>query len=363
MKEIDISGGSYTYKVYIDESTSNFNNALKNNDIQINNKFFIITDHQVHSIYRDRIGELFEEVNYKVLAIPSGENNKNFNTIESIYKFLMENSCDRSSTLVAFGGGIVGDLVGYVAATYMRGMKYISIPTTIISMVDSSVGGKVGYNFENIKNVIGTFYTPIFVFISIDFLRTLPNNEFINGIAEVVKYGVIKERQLLYYLEHNLKSILSLDKDKLFYIIEKSLRTKHEVVSVDFKDKDYRNILNFGHTIGHGIEIASNHGIAHGYAVALGMLVELKLSQYKLNFKKEDYDYIYYLMNSIGFPTKYKVDNMDLFMYAIKHDKKTENNQIKFSLVEEIGISKTGVVIDEGLIEKAMEESIERRYL
>lgn len=361
MDIINVCDAFSSYKIYITSGCKDLKSVLGATGFEKNNKIFIITNHMIYSIYKEKINELFSGFNFKVHVISSGEKNKNIDTVNNIYKFLLKNGSDRSSTLVAFGGGIVGDLTGFVAATYMRGMKYISIPTTVISMVDSSVGGKVGYNFQNIKNAIGTFYAPHLVFIDMDFLKTLPEEEFINGMAEVVKYGIIKEKSLLNYLKENLKEILSLEDEKLLYIIKESLKIKSEVVSRDFRDSNYRNILNFGHTIGHGIEIASDHTLSHGYAVALGMLAELRLSQYKLGLDEEVYIEVYNLLRNIGFPTQYKVDNINLFMYAIKHDKKIENNEITMPLIEKIGLTVTKVVVEENLIINAIEESIGRR--
>lgn len=358
---IKVSKESNPYNIYLNTDFNFLSEALKEVNINAEDKLFVITDDIVNSLYGEEIKAILRGYNNKVFAFNHGEENKTIETVTNIYSFLLENNADRSSVLIGFGGGIVGDLVGFVAATFMRGTRFVNIPTTIMSLVDSSVGGKVAYNYQNLKNLIGTFYNPILVYGNIEVLKTLPQKEIINGFAEVIKYGLIKEVELLDLIEVKLKDINNLHQETLLQIINTCISSKIEIVEKDFRDKDYRNILNFGHTIGHGIEVISNYEVAHGYAVALGMLVEIKLSEYVFNLNKGIYDKIETLLNKLGFPTKYKVDNLNMFMYAINHDKKSENNAINFVLIEEIGKPKTKVKVSKELIEKALKESIERR--
>ena len=264
--------------------------------------------------------------------------------------------------MIAFGGGIVGDIVGFAAATFMRGIRYINVPTTLISQVDSAIGGKVAYNINGIKNVIGCFYDPIFVFISVNFLKTLNKMQFISGLGEVIKYGLIKSPELLKYLKENIKAVMELENDKLMYIVKECLKIKASVVEEDYKDLGYRNILNFGHTIGHAIETDSSYLIPHGIAVALGSLVSIKLSEMKLNLNPNIYIEIEDIYKKITIETFYKVDNLNSFLYSIKHDKKMENNNIKFTLLENVGACKIKVDVSEEEIIKALKESIGRSY-
>lgn len=359
MKEITVHSGEKNYRVYIDDTIDKFHTLLAVNKIKINDKVFLVTDDIVYDLYKDVIERIKSETNCKVFYFIHGEINKSINTVQTIYNFLIENAANRNSTLIAFGGGIVGDLVGFVASTYMRGIKFINIPTTLLSQVDSCIGGKVGYNYNGIKNVIGNFYNPTFVYVCIGFLKTLKNEQFKDGLGEVVKHGVINDNQLLQFINDNFKYILGMENDKLFHIVKECLRIKAQVIEQDFKDTGIRNILNFGHTVGHGIEVASDFKISHGEAVGLGMLVSIKLSESKLLLCKEVYKRVESLLKKLELPVKYKVDNYSSFMYAINHDKKN-NDKIRFVLLEEIGKCKIKVEINEEEILAALKESIAR---
>ncbi|MEG0772933.1 3-dehydroquinate synthase [Clostridium sp.] len=361
MKELIVNADNSSCKIYLDHNIETLESALGEHKITTNHKFFVITDDNIYGAYKEKLEGILKKYNYKIFIMKHGEDYKSYETVKDIYEFLLKNDGDRNSIIIAFGGGIVGDISGYVAATYMRGIKYINIPTTLMSMVDSSIGGKVAYNFNGIKNLIGTFYNPIFIFISVEFLKTLPRNEVINGFSEVIKHGLLKDKNLLKYCKDNLNEIVAVKNDKLIYIIERCIDIKNEIVKRDYKDNDFRNVLNFGHTIGHGIEVISNHQISHGYAVALGILVELKISEYMMDLDEEVYNEMEKLFHTIGFPTKYKVDNMNMFMYAINHDKKNTNNNINFSLLEDVEKPITKVIVSDKVIRESIRESIERR--
>ena len=359
MKEITVQCVEKNYRVYIDNNMDKFHTLLEENKIKFKDKVFLVTDDIVYDIYKDVIERIKSETNCKVYYFIHGEVNKNINTVQSIYNFLAENNANRNSTLIAFGGGVVGDLVGFVASTYMRGIKFINIPTTLLSQVDSCIGGKVGYNYNGIKNVIGNFYNPIFVYVSIGFLKSLEIGQFKGGLGEVVKHGVIKDNQLLQFINNNYKYILEKENDKLLHIVKECLRIKSEVIEQDFKDNGIRNILNFGHTVGHAIEVDSNFKISHGEAVGLGMLTAVKLSETKLLLCKEEYTRVENLLKKLELPVKYKVDNYSSFMYAINHDKKN-SDKIRFALLEKIGKCKMKVEITEDEILAALKESIAR---
>lgn len=359
MKEITVHSGEKNYSVYIDNTIDKFHTLLEINKIKVNEKVFLITDDIVYDLYRDVIDRIKNETKCQVYYFIHGEVNKSMNTVQAIYDFLIENNANRNSTLIAFGGGIVGDLVGFVASTYMRGIKFINIPTTLLSQVDSCIGGKVGFNYNGIKNVIGNFYNPVFVYVCIGFLKTLKAEQFKDGLGEVVKYGVIKDNQLLQFINNNYKYILERENDKLFYIVKECLKIKAEVIEQDFRDTGLRNILNFGHTVGHGIEVASDFKISHGESVGLGTLVALKLSENKLLLCREVYLAIESLLKKLELPVKYKVDNYSAFMYAINHDKKN-NDKIRFVLLNEIGKCKIKVETTEEEILSALKQSIAR---
>lgn len=362
MKEICINNKNKNYKVYVDNDITKIFLAFNEHKLKNTDKFYIITDDKVYSLYEEKLRLLMKDYNYKIFVFNQGEENKTYKTVEKIYNFLIDNNADRNSVLVAFGGGIVGDIVGFAAATFMRGIRYINVPTTLISQVDSAIGGKVAYNINGIKNVIGCFYDPVFVFISVNFLKTLNKMQFISGLGEVIKYALIKSPELLKYLKENIKAIMELENDKLMYIVKECLKIKASVVEKDYKDLGYRNILNFGHTIGHAIESDSKYLIPHGIAVALGSLVSIKISEMKLNLNSNIYKEIEELYKKISIETFYKVDNLNSFLYSIKHDKKMEDNNIKFTLLEDIGACKIKVDVNEDEIIKALEESIGRSY-
>jgi 3-dehydroquinate synthase len=359
MKELTVRSIEKNYRVYIDNTIDKFHTLLEVNKIKVNDKVFLITDDVVFNIYKDVIELIKNETNCKVFYFIHGETNKSINTLQAIYNFLMENGATRNSTLIAFGGGIVGDLVGFAASTYMRGIKFINIPTTLLSQADSCIGGKMGYNYNGIKNAIGNFYNPVFVYVCIGFLKTLKNEQFRDGLGEAIKCGVIKDNQLLQFINNNYKYILEKENDKLLHIVKECLIIKSGVIEQDFKDIGIRNILNFGHTVGHGIEVTSNFGISHGEAVGLGMLVAVKLSESKLLLCEEVYVKLENLLKKLELPVKYKVDNYSSFMYAINHDKKN-NGKIRFVLLEEIGKCKIKVEITEEEILAALKESIAR---
>ncbi len=350
MKEICINSRNKNYKVYIDNDISKIFLAFNEHKLKSTDKFYIITDDKVYSLYEKKLKLLMKNYNYKIFVFNQGEENKTYKTVEEIYNFLIENNADRNSILIAFGGGIVGDTVGFVAATFMRGIKYINVPTTLISQVDSAIGGKVAYNIKGIKNAIGCFYDPIFVFVSVNFLKTLNKMQFISGLGEVIKYGLIESSELLKYIKENIKAIMELENDKLLYIVKECLKIKASVVEKDYEDLGYRNILNFGHTIGHAIESDSNY------------LTSIKISEMKLKLNTNIYKEIENLYKKINIETFYKVDNLDLFLYSIKHDKKMEGNNIKFTLLEDVGACKIKIDVSEEEIIEALKESIGRSY-
>lgn len=359
MKEIILESVELKHRVYINNNLNRFHNILLENKIKDTDNIFIITDKNVYSLYKDRIEQFINKNRYFVFEMDQGEENKNINTINKIYDFLIENHANRHSVLIAFGGGIVGDITGFVASTYMRGVRFINIPTTLLSQVDSSIGGKVGYNHRETKNLIGNFYNPLFVYVSTSFLKTLSKKEFLNGLGEIIKYSLIKDNDLDYFIEKNIKFILEREQDKLIYIVKECLSIKANIVEEDFRDLGIRNSLNFGHTVGHAIEVDSNYSISHGEAVALGVLVALKLSEKKLNLDKNVYKNIVQLYKKLNLPLFYKVDNYKIFLYAIRHDKKNRD-KIRFTLLEKKGKVKVKMEVEESEIVKAIKESIDR---
>jgi 3-dehydroquinate synthase len=357
MNSINIKSNNEHYKVYIDKNLDMLYKTIYESGVNPGDKLFLITDSKVYSLYNNVIKQIEKKHNCRVYSFTEGEESKNKDTIDGIYTFLIQNNANRKSILIAFGGGVVGDIVGFVAATFMRGIKFINIPTTLISQVDSCIGGKVAYNYNEIKNIIGTFYNPIFVFINVGFIRTLDELQFRSGLGEVLKYGISLDYNLFKFLEDNYFEILQRNEELLKFLVQGCLHIKKEIVEKDFQDNNIRNVLNFGHTVGHALETLSEYKIPHGIAVALGIEVAIKLSEKILGLEKGVYERVESIYMKLGIPVAYKVDNYSLFLYAINRDKK-KDEAIRFALLEALGITKVKIEIEEMDIFKAIEESI-----
>ncbi len=359
MEELIINDPKSKYKVYLESSVKDFNNIFTQYFKGSNEKIFVVSDTKVAKLHKDVLSYFQQKLNAKLFIFAEGEQNKNIETVSKLYNFLIDNYADRSSTLIAFGGGVIGDLTGFAASTFMRGIKFINIPTTLTAQVDSSIGGKTGYNYGNIKNIIGSFYNPEFVYISTSFLETLSKEQLLDGMGEVIKYSLIRNRELLKFIEENFEKILTLHKNESLYIVKECLGIKADIIAKDYKDNGLRNILNFGHTIGHGIEADSNYSIPHGIAVALGMLAALKLSEEKLKLSPNVYNQVEGLYKKLGIPIRYKVDNYSAFLYAIRHDKKN-SKYINFVLLEDIGSCKIKIPVSDDSILSAVKYSIDK---
>jgi len=304
-------------------------------------RIVLITHPSLFQIYGNKVlsGLKGQGWTADLIEVEEGETSKSLGQAEKIFDRLLDLKCDRKSVLIALGGGVIGDLVGFVAATFQRGISFVQVPTTLLSQVDSSVGGKTAVNHPKGKNMIGAFYQPCLVVTDLDTLQTLPQKEFCAGLAEIIKYGVILDASLFDYLENNIEKIHQLDKECLEYIIKTSCLIKAEVVEKDERENHYRMILNFGHTIGHAIEALTHYSrFIHGEAVAIGMVYAAKLSQ-KLGKCQEDIPQrLDRLVRKCGLPTDLPELNSRLIIESLYHDKKTMNHKIKFILVKEIGV-------------------------
>lgn len=292
-------------------------------------KFLIITDENVFSLYEERIKNIMKGLEYFIFKITPGEESKSIENFVEINKFLVENNFNRGDAIIAFGGGVVGDLGGYIAASYLRGIDFVAVPTTLLSMIDSSVGGKNGINFMNLKNQIGSFYFPKYVHIDYSFLETLDERNINNGLAEIFKYSVLKDRELFDYL----KTADDLDYEKIIY---KSLNIKLDFVRDDERDRGKRQKLNLGHTIGHGIESLSNYELNHGESIGIGTIYMARAA-YKLGLAEDDFykDLIEAFKNH-NLPISYDFDT-DEILEVLKHDKKIKNNRINIIIPTKIG--------------------------
>ena len=340
MRMLNVNLGNRTYPIYIEADS--FANAAKEIFRQCDAKtFIIISDENVASHYYEKLKSFLEQGEAKCLMykIAPGEESKSLTTAEQIYTWMLANRFHRDDVIIALGGGVVGDLAGFIAATYLRGIRWVQIPTTLMAQVDSSVGGKVGVNHPLAKNSIGAFYQPLLVWIDPSTLTTLPRREIYNGLAEVIKYGLILDPEFFEFLEINFYKIVSLeDSELLNQIIRTCCRLKSMVVEKDERETDYRRILNFGHTIGHALENSTDYRyFRHGEAVAWGMLAAAVMSQMKSSLSGDQFIRTQKLIKLLEKPALPIDISADQIVQAIQSDKKMTTEGLKFVLVEGIG--------------------------
>lgn len=303
-------------------------------------KCFIITDTNVEKLYARSFHKLLQKqgVTSEVVSFKAGEKSKTRKIKEYLENQLIKSGATRGSVIIALGGGVVGDIAGFVAATLFRGVPFIQIPTTLLAQVDSSVGGKVAVNHPLGKNLIGAFYQPDAVYIDVSTLQTLSDAEYSNGLAEVVKYGAVLDTNLFKLLNLQVKNILSRDTELLTKIIKRCCELKAEVVSKDEKEKSYRRIINFGHTIGHAIEKLSKYKIPHGYAVSIGMCVEADFAKTLGMIEDREFIKLKNLLTKFELPARLpKTIAIQDIVNATQTDKKGIGNKILYTLIDSIG--------------------------
>ena len=300
----------------------------------------IVTNTTVAPLYLAQITDTLQAAGVQVIPIilPDGEAYKNSDTLNLIYDALLQNRCERSTTLVALGGGVIGDLTGYAAATFLRGVPFIQIPTTLLSQVDSSVGGKTGINHPLGKNMIGAFYQPQVVLADINTLQTLPPREFSAGVAEVIKYGLIRDAQFFDWLERNMAQLMQLDEAVLSEAIYRSCQNKADVVAKDEHEQGERALLNLGHTFGHAIENAMGYGVwLHGEAVAAGTMMAADLSQRMAWLSADEVARIKNSLLAANLPLDPPKLGAAKYLDLMGLDKKVENGKIRLVLQQGIG--------------------------
>lgn len=321
--------------------------------------YVIVTDDNINGPYGQALQDAMTKAGKKVslLEIPAGESYKNMATVMDLAARLLVRGADRGALLIALGGGVVGDLTGFVASIYMRSIPYIQVPTSLVGQVDSSIGGKTAVDFPQGKNLLGTFYQPRAVFVDVDFLKTLPEKEFQNGLAEVIKYGVIEDEKFFKLLEQEMKAIKSREPELLLKIIETCCRIKKSIVEIDEREQGLRRILNFGHTLGHALETTSKFALSHGEGVALGMIAAAKLSEKMKYLPEGNALRLEQLIEKAGLPTK--IDSSlktGEIISALKSDKKKRNDVVHFVLIKNIGLPFISDNVDERLIGDILEE-------
>lgn len=322
MELVEVKGSESFSQILIGESIDNLKNYT------LNSKLFIITDGNVKRLYRNRFPIA------PIYSIDPGEKSKNFQTTLNIYRWLLENNADRSSFIVGIGGGVVCDIAGFVASTFMRGVNFGFVATTLLAQVDASVGGKNGIDLDGYKNIIGTFNQPKFVICDISMLKTLSTIEFANGMAEVVKHALISDKLMFDDIEKNRTEILALNEGLIEYLVTRSVKIKASIVEADERENDLRRVLNLGHTWGHAVEKLT--GIPHGQAVSIGLVFAANLSIEKGLLSIEERDRLENILSNFGLPTKTDANPKHIFE-VLQKDKKRENEFVHFVLMKGIG--------------------------
>jgi len=342
-KKILVPIDNSSYEVTIESGVlSRIGNKLNELGIKNNRKILIISNQEIADLFGDIVLENLTLNKYfaEIFIIQAGETNKNLNTLNEIYDAAFSFGLERGSLIIALGGGIVGDITGLAAATWLRGIDYIQIPTTLLSMVDSSVGGKTAVNHPKGKNLIGAFYQPKAVYIDTNALKTLPEREFKAGMAEVIKYGIIKDEELFKFLEAkaSIERIRNLESEYLIEIIMKSVQTKSEVVSMDEQEKGIRAILNYGHSFGHVIENLCGYGeFLHGEAISIGMRIAGDIASEKGLWTKEESKRQNNLLLNYGLPIEIPKIEKSKILKILMGDKKVKDGKMRFVLPKRIG--------------------------
>jgi len=342
LEDVLVDLGNNSYHIYIGQGIlKQLVNYLQNLALDADQKIFLITNPTVKNLYGQEIAAAHLTGNYQVIwgEIPDREEAKSLSEAARLYDLAFAHGLTRHTPVIALGGGVVGDLAGFVAATYLRGLPFIQIPTTLLAQVDSSIGGKVAVNHPQGKNIIGSFYQPELVLIDPALLNTLGRRELVSGLAEVIKYGVIADAEFFSWLEENLPRVLALEPEALIHVISTSCRIKAEVVQKDEKEEGLRAILNFGHTIGHALEALTEYQVyRHGEAVAIGMVAAASLAVHTGLLAAGEATRLKKLLEQAGLPTVLpsSISGEDLIL-AIQRDKKVQAGEIAFVLPAKIG--------------------------
>ncbi len=358
MRIVNVPLGSRSYRILIGHGLLARLGA-ECQKLKLGSRCAVITDTNVAPLYAKAVLRALAQAGFEavLIKVPAGETAKCLKTVEACYDQLARHRLERKSFVVALGGGVVGDLAGFVAATYLRGVAFVQVPTTLLAQVDSSVGGKVGVNLSAGKNLVGAFYQPRLVLCDLDTFNTLPAREYRAGLAEVIKYGIIRDAALFEQLERDLPAVLRRDPKTLAEVITRCCEIKAEVVGKDETEGGLRAILNFGHTIGHALENISGYGkYLHGEAISIGQVAAAKLSALLAGLPVKDAARIRALFARAGLPVAVKLSasrNKKL-LAAMRLDKKVTGGEIKFVLAKRIGKVVWGQAVPSDLIEEAL---------
>ena len=337
MEKLFVDLGKKSYDILFSDSFNGFAKAMS--DINAPKKVLVVTDSNVEKLYADEVNDLLIKNGYdsKIYAFTAGEENKGMDTILGICGACIEHEMDRKSMIVALGGGVVGDMAGFAAAIFMRGIDFVQVPTTLLSQSDSSVGGKTGIDFMESKNILGAFHQPKLVYINVATLKSLPNEQFVSGMGEVIKHGIIRDSEFFDYIEKNSDKIKTLDNETLIKMDKINCSIKADVVEQDEKENGLRAILNFGHTIGHAVESAYDFKMTHGECVGIGM-VGASYIAYKRNMIDEStLNRIENVLDMYGFKIRVDLPEKEVVYGYMQKDKKKIAGKLKFVLPTKVG--------------------------
>lgn len=348
------------YDIVIEKDFSRLAESVAKLGIK-NRRICIITESHVGPLYAETVKAELEKTGNSiyVYTFEEGEANKNLNTVQDVYEFLIRNKFDRKDMLAALGGGVTGDLVGFAAATYLRGISFIQIPTSLLAQVDSSIGGKTGVDFRGYKNMVGAFYQPKLVYMNMSVHKSLDKRQFNSGFGEIIKHGLIKDAGYYRWLRDNVDAIKQLDYEALEYMIAGSCNIKREVVEKDPTEKGDRALLNFGHTLGHAIEKLMDFKLYHGECVALGMLAALNISHKRGLISDEAVRDAADMLRLYEFPMSVAGIKASDVVDVSKSDKKMDAGKIKFVLIDSIGHAFLDMTVTDDEMLEALEGIIE----
>lgn len=348
--------GSHAYDIQIRESFEALSQCVASLDTA-DRRICIVTDSNTGPLYAEAVMQQIRPICREVFlfTLPAGEEHKTLDQIREIYAFLIQHEFDRQDLLIALGGGVVGDMTGFAAATYLRGIRFIQIPTTLLAQVDSSIGGKTGVDFGDFKNMVGAFHMPSLVYIAADTLKTLPELQFESGMGEVLKHGLIRDASYYEWTIENMMEICERQTQYLMTMIKGSCRIKRAVVEKDPKEKGERALLNFGHTLGHAIETAMQFRLPHGHCVALGCVAAAHISWKRGLLDEGEFYEIRDMMVGFGLPISYDgIDSGEILRIA-RHDKKASAGKIRFILLKKIGSAFIDLTVTEEEMKAALD--------
>jgi 3-dehydroquinate synthase len=356
MVKLSVNLADRSYPIYISSDFSGLGKALS--AARLGGKIMIVTDSNVSGYYLKACTDELEAAGAEVYShiFQAGEKSKTLDTVQDIYRQLTARQFDRSSSIVALGGGVTGDITGFAAATFMRGINFIQVPTSLLAQADSSIGGKTGVDFEGSKNMVGAFYQPRFVYINVKTLSTLPGRELSSGLAEVIKHGLILNAEFYDYLNYNMDTIFKFDDNTLQYITKMNCSIKKSIVEQDEREEGLRAILNFGHTIGHAVESASEFSLLHGECVAIGISGAFRLASKLGMLSKDVTASVENTLTAAGLPIRAPGLDPDEVYAMMLHDKKVKDGRLSFILPKGIGEVISCTIDDERLIKEVIME-------